>query len=306
MQQKFEPQDLLELKDPYKDLGTKEALITNLDVLNQLSAKQIRELVTTMVLTCPSEEWDGFGTQIYLDMSATSTSNSEGSEEGEEDSRDFIIDLNAAYHVKNCMLSLLNPELSPYSILHGIDSIDKAFNFDNRFDAFNEYKPLVIILLGNQGERLADRLAELTPKSERSKIARIIELMFSNTIFPQQVRAAFELKRSQENQAVSSASDDLESIAADESSSELSDENTVSKGSEPNPQSKQEMGIEIDGVVYKHVQVYSNGLFGQSELRQRKQSCDNDGPLPTRLSGSLLEELHDDEKNCCEKYCSLF
>lgn len=284
MEQKFEPQELVTQK--VSDL--RAVLLQNREALNQLEPKESKDLIIQMILNCPKKDWVEFGNQIFMDVSL---------EEGESNSEyeeDFIADLNRAYEVQQTMINLL---LDPYPTLR--QSQQTEYFTEGGYDDFNEYATLVIIALDNKGPELVQKLVESTPVSERSKVSNIIKLLFVDLPLPQQLRAAFE--------------------STEETTIQNEDNTTTSEEPAKDLVSPKSVTLELDGKTYEHIEVYTNplasdktnGFFAQSESRKRaalKPEADTNkfDLLPRKLSLSMTIEGDDDNKNCCERFCTIY
>ncbi|RUR20633.1 hypothetical protein ELY21_00680 [Legionella sp. km535] len=168
-------EEIQELQNPYKDLGTGDALATHRAGLDQLSAEQKKELATRMVLECPEGELKSFGRAI------------EAARVPHADGQTFHSVLAEAYEVKNRIHALLDKRnKNPHLLL-----LNKEF--DKKL--FNTYRDLALQVLDNNETAIAERLALTTPSESHDQVAQNVEEIFSDTLFASKINQAFALKR---------------------------------------------------------------------------------------------------------------
>jgi hypothetical protein len=172
-------EELRDLKNPYKDLGTGDALAEHREELNSLTLDEQKSLAARMILECPLSDLRNFGHEI------------EAGRTPHDDKKTFHAVLSEAYEIKNRIIALLDPRnKNPHLLILG-----------NEFDEelFNNHKQLAVDVLENNEAAIAERLALTTPATDRNQLALNVKGIFPGTVLAEKIGHAFAIRRDIDN-----------------------------------------------------------------------------------------------------------
>lgn len=172
-------EELRDLKNPYKDLGTGDALAEHREELNSLTPDEQKSLAARMILECPLSDLRTFGHEI------------EAGRTPHNDKKTFHAVLSEAYEIKNRIIALLDPRnKNPHLLI-----------LDNEFDEelFNNHKQLAIDVLENNEAAIAERLALTTPATDRHQLALNVKGIFPGSVLAEKIGHAFAVRRDIDN-----------------------------------------------------------------------------------------------------------
>lgn len=168
-------EEIKNLKNPYKTLGTGDALAEHRDELNLLTFDEMKALASHMVLECPQDELKYFGHAI------------EAARRPQDDEKSFHSVLQQAYEIKQRLLSLLDiKNKNPHNYILGNEFDDKLFN---------QFHDLALNVLKDNETTIATRLALTTPNESKNQLIINLTKVFPRSSFATQVGAAFTVRR---------------------------------------------------------------------------------------------------------------
>lgn len=183
---RFSKEKITSASDPYSLFLKKEDyeaelediladnLAANQDLLDALTLEEQTKLAQSMLLHCPATQLRYFGRALKAITSPITGSINR-----------FYAVIEPLHQVKSCVDGLWDERnKTPHQTL--TDSMV----------LFQQHDEFTYSLLKNQGTRLAERFALLTPAKERSSVARTISTLFPRSTVYEQVNIAFTLKHS--------------------------------------------------------------------------------------------------------------
>lgn len=170
----FTYEEMMQLENPYEELGSGDALAENREVLDALSAEEKRTIASKIVKACPERNMRWFGLQMQALKNMVK----------KEDT--FFPVLANAHMVKHRILALLdqrNP--TPHALFLAQEA---------QLAIFHQFNDLAQDVLKTNASAIAERLALATPEDSRGKVVRSIDSIFPQSHFLTQTQAAFTLR----------------------------------------------------------------------------------------------------------------